>query len=211
MRTQLVDAIFEMGFYDLLHKRIVWLSAGKIKTGATVTKNVEKYLCHAPTGNPSLDTILCSAWHRGLIAAFWHNDAGKLVVMNLNPFIDDGVFFPEGSELHRELRRLGVEPHIASNRAPMPLINIPVVNLGTVYMTDGVKALLDGEEIERFLQRHRFGDWGELDRDDWNINQTALLQKGRLLSRYRSVGGKKVYVITEPEWMITTVLLAEEY
>ena len=60
------------------------------------------------------------------------------------------------------------------------------------------------------LDRHVNGDWGDLSDDDRMSNERALVECDRILSCYR-VEGLKIYVITEADRSVTTVLLASEY
>jgi hypothetical protein len=59
--------------------------------------------------------------------------------------------------------------------------------------------------------RHVRGDWGDVDDEDWEANERALMEGTRLLSVYRSAEGVKFWVITEWDRSLTTVLLPEEY
>ena len=47
--------------------------------------------------------------------------------------------------------------------------------------------------------------------EDWAANDRALTDGDRLLSSYLTDGGTKVWIITEWDRSITTVLLPEEY
>lgn len=60
------------------------------------------------------------------------------------------------------------------------------------------------------LDRHFFGDGGELCDDDKEANAYAIDHGERVLSCYK-IGGEKVYVITEWDRSVTTVLMASEY
>jgi hypothetical protein len=87
----------------------------------------------------------------------------------------------------------------------------PLFPLGNIYMTAGVAALkLDADEIGRFLHRHQCGDWGDLDDEDKQANESDLKLGERLLSRY-DTGAGSLYVITERDRSTTTVLLRSEY
>ena len=48
-----------------------------------------------------------------------------------------------------------------------------------------------------FLQRHVSGDWGDLDDEDRQLNDQALIDGSRLLSAYRLADGTKIWLITE--------------
>jgi len=62
----------------------------------------------------------------------------------------------------------------------------------------------------RSITRHLSGDWGDLDDEDKKYNDDALKHGDRLLSMYL-YEGTKVYVITECDRSVTTILFADEY
>ena len=82
--------------------------------------------------------------------------------------------------------------------------------LGRIVMTQGVRSALDLNTIFDLVRRHEQGDWGDLDLEDWQANDDALSDQDRILSMYR-VLGQKIYIITEADRSMTTLLLAEEY
>jgi hypothetical protein len=55
------------------------------------------------------------------------------------------------------------------------------------------------------------GDWGDLDELGHQQNNFALAMSARLLSSYALPGGGKVWVITEADRSVTTLLLPEDY
>jgi hypothetical protein len=74
------------------------------------------------------------------------------------------------------------------------------------------------EAIERardiplpYLARHAQGDWGDLEQDDKAENESAPKDGLRLLSAYQLADGTKIWVITEADRSVTTILLPEEY
>ena len=87
----------------------------------------------------------------------------------------------------------------------------PLFPLGDVYLSAGAAALeLDPAVIDRLLNRHHCGDWGDLGEDDKRANDLDLKEGGRLLSRYDTEAGS-FYVITEWDRSMTTLMLREEY
>ena len=84
--------------------------------------------------------------------------------------------------------------------------------LGRVLATPGALQLLwqADEDPFGYLARHACGDWGELDTHDRRENQRSLRQGWRILSSY-PVGEKTIWVITEADRSITTILLPDEY
>jgi hypothetical protein len=88
--------------------------------------------------------------------------------------------------------------------APLPLGRV-VATLGALNL------LLEiGEDPFDFLARHATGDWGELCAFDRRQNEIALREGCRLLSSY-PVGRECIWVITEADRSVTTILLPEEY
>jgi hypothetical protein len=61
-----------------------------------------------------------------------------------------------------------------------------------------------------YLARHATGDWGELCAFDRRQNEIALRDGCRVLSSY-DVSAERVWVITEADRSVTTILLPEEY
>lgn len=68
-----------------------------------------------------------------------------------------------------------------------------------------------GEDLRSFVRRHHCGDWGEVCDEDAQANEDALTDGSRLLSVYFTKNKVKLYVITEANRSVTTVLLADEY
>ena len=78
--------------------------------------------------------------------------------------------------------------------------------------TPGALQLLceTGQDPFDYVSRHASGDWGELDAHDRRENQLSLKHGWRVLSSY-PVGERKVWIITEADRSVTTLLLPEEY
>jgi hypothetical protein len=88
---------------------------------------------------------------------------------------------------------------------------VPNLSGGEIVLTPGVMTSLTPEEFFDALRRHVNGDWGDIDEQDWNANNHALVYGGRILSQYYTDEGTKFWVITEADRSITTFLLPEEY
>ena len=86
-------------------------------------------------------------------------------------------------------------------------------DLGRVVATPGALATLteNGEDPHLYLGRHVTGDWGELSQADKAANTLALVTGERILSSYRTSRNVKLYVITEADRSLTTLLLPSEY
>lgn len=67
------------------------------------------------------------------------------------------------------------------------------------------------QDVVDFFSRHVTGDWGEVSQEDRVENEVSLLNGYRLLSAYRTKLGERVWVLTEADRSMTTILLPEEY
>lgn len=85
--------------------------------------------------------------------------------------------------------------------------------LGQVVATPGAleEMRASGETPGFFLVRHAAGDWGEVDAEDWGLNDLALVDGSRLLSAYTTLKGVRLWIITEADRSATTILLPTEY
>ena len=93
----------------------------------------------------------------------------------------------------------------------------PCFTLGHIAVTPAALDALN--EINypplALINRHRRGDWGDLDDEDVQANNEALMDGSRLLSAY-VIQDIKLWIITEAidnngDRATTTILLPEEY
>jgi hypothetical protein len=89
----------------------------------------------------------------------------------------------------------------------------PLFDLGQTVATPGaIEALHQaGISAANLLSRHQCGDWGDLDHEDLAENKRALNQGLRIFSSYQLTEATKIWVITEADRSVTTVLLPEDY
>ena len=81
---------------------------------------------------------------------------------------------------------------------------------GQVVMTCGVDDLVRQGRLNPtpYLRRHLGGDWGDLDDSDRRQNDAALKSgEDRLFSSYQVTPGLKIWIITEWDRSVTTLLL----
>ena len=96
-----------------------------------------------------------------------------------------------------------------------------VFEAGQIGVTEGVYDLAGrSPDFTRFIQkslnRHVEGDWGDLDDGDKRNNDRALKKGSRLRSAYNDDrfpenGGTTIWIITEADRSATTVLFPDEY
>ena len=61
------------------------------------------------------------------------------------------------------------------------------------------------------LKAHARGEWGNIPPEDKERNEAALRDGGRLLSAYEHWRLPKIWIITESDRSVTTVLFPEDY
>jgi len=89
----------------------------------------------------------------------------------------------------------------------------PRFRMGQPVLTLAAQSALEqiGVSPTALLARHLHGDWGELDAADIPSNELARLIHRRLLSSYVIPGGGRVWIITEADRSVTTILLPGDY
>jgi hypothetical protein len=87
------------------------------------------------------------------------------------------------------------------------------LKLGEIVATPGALEALERNDktCDDFLFRHEGGDWGEQSKHDRKVNEKALKNEGRIMSTYPLGGTEKIWIITEWDRSVTTILLPEEY
>jgi hypothetical protein len=88
----------------------------------------------------------------------------------------------------------------------------PLFPLGRVVATRGVFDHLTTSGIDPvpYLLRHQCGDWGEVPPEDVRENEFSVVNGLRVLSSYE-IAGKRVWIITEWDRSVTTLLFPDEY
>jgi len=103
-----------------------------------------------------------------------------------------------------------------------PTLPLPRFDLGELYATPGAQETLQRYQTNPFelVKRHVSGDWGDVCPEDAQANEDALKAGSRLLSAYLlqpplgeegNLTSAKVWLITEADRSVTTILLPEEY
>ena len=95
-------------------------------------------------------------------------------------------------------------------QAPQPR---PLFPLGEIVATPGALEALEqaGQTATEFLQRHVTGDFGDVDEADRQQNEQAIKDGDRIHSAYKTRNEVRIWVITEADRSVTTVLLPDEY
>lgn len=88
-------------------------------------------------------------------------------------------------------------------------------SLGKLVMTRAVHDKMNGDidfaigVLESF-EKYRSCDWGDLCESDKAENEQALKDGERILALY-NIGSDKIYIITEWDRSVTTILFPYEY
>lgn len=97
---------------------------------------------------------------------------------------------------------------IAQARQPHQLFPI-----GRLCATHAARTLLDksGQQAATYVARHVTGDWSETGEQVQIANQAALARGGRVCSSYGLGSPRRLWVITEADRSMTTLLLATDH
>lgn len=89
-------------------------------------------------------------------------------------------------------------------------------DIGQIVLTQGVHSMV--QEDDKFadfvgdsFKRHCQCDWGDLDKEDKDANDWSLRNGERLFSKYNYNDDVSIYIITEWDRSVTTILFPEEY
>lgn len=85
--------------------------------------------------------------------------------------------------------------------------------LGQLVATPGaLEALKESrQQPVEFIRRHVSGDWSEMSEEDRKENEFSMDKALRIFSAYRLSDGTKIWIITEADRSVTTILLPSEY
>jgi hypothetical protein len=88
--------------------------------------------------------------------------------------------------------------------------------MGQLVFTRGVNdKVAEDADFSKFvvasLARHNSGDWGDVGNEDGQMNDMALIDDSRILSAYEKEGLPKIWIITEADRSVTTILFPDEY
>ena len=84
--------------------------------------------------------------------------------------------------------------------------------LGQLVMTPGALDTMVEFDIDPvdLSKRHKTGNWGDLDEADKEENELSLKEGFRILSAYGD-GESRLWIITEADRSVTTILRPDEY
>ncbi len=88
----------------------------------------------------------------------------------------------------------------------------PLFSLGQIVATPGCLELLEkhNKALSEFLRRHVSGDYGVVDSENAKLNDEAVKEGSRILSAYE-IGEDRIWIITEWDRSVTTLLLPSEH
>ena len=97
-----------------------------------------------------------------------------------------------------------------STREQRPIALFP---LGQIVATPGALEILDQYAINAMdlIKRHQSGDWGNVPPSDAEENMSSVKNGWRILSSYPISDDQNLWIITEADRSVTTLLLPEEY
>lgn len=88
---------------------------------------------------------------------------------------------------------------------------------GAFYVTAAIHSRMSEERnfgyfVRRSVRRYMDCDWGDRSKEDKALNDEAVINEDRIFSAYTyPVDGTKIWIITEADRSVTTVLFPDEY
>lgn len=92
----------------------------------------------------------------------------------------------------------------------MPRTQTPQFSIGDVFITRAIHEFITHDEIFDLLELHTHGYWDEMDPEDIAANELSVEKGYRVFSTYH-VRSHKIWVITEWDRSVTTLLFPHEY
>ncbi|MDH7479051.1 MAG: hypothetical protein QHH02_03490 [Syntrophomonadaceae bacterium] len=83
--------------------------------------------------------------------------------------------------------------------------------LGKVKITNSAFCELSFLDVADAIKRHLRGDWGEVTREDWQVNDYAAEHGLCIRSVYTSANGTEFYIVTKGDRQSTIILLPDEF
>lgn len=89
-------------------------------------------------------------------------------------------------------------------------------SIGQIVITKGINAKISesigfSKFILESIAKYRNCDWGNLNKEDWKMNDSAVENNDdRIFARYNNKEGD-IYIITEWDRSVTTILFPSEY
>lgn len=96
-------------------------------------------------------------------------------------------------------------------------MNTPKFDLGRIVMTAGIAEKVESDRNFKLfvidsLESYKWCDWGDTCKDDKKLNDDALKNGDRILAVYiQPKTDTKIWIITEWDRSVTTILFPDEY
>lgn len=85
----------------------------------------------------------------------------------------------------------------------------PKFPLGMIVAKEDAAAVIEqaGQDWDFFLAFHAAGEWGDVDEPARRANDEALANGEMILSSYRTLLGRRIYILTRSDRSETTIFL----
>ncbi len=102
---------------------------------------------------------------------------------------------------------------MCNTRSTNKIGSVLLFPLGQIVATTGALEVLEYAAINAadLIRRHQSGDWGNVPPSDAEENMRSVENGWRILSSYPMNDDLNLWIITEADRSVTTLLLPEEY
>jgi len=103
---------------------------------------------------------------------------------------------------------------LCTENGGMEVFKSDYFELGMQVVTAGIHSAMKmpmfAYEVGLCMKRYCNKDWGVMDEEDKETNNQALIDGNRIMAAYETCKGK-IWIITEADRSVTTVLFPDEY
>lgn len=87
---------------------------------------------------------------------------------------------------------------------------------GQLLVTSGIRKALDNDiifcdEVNKAMKRYSMGDWGDLCKEDKQLNDDAIKNGDDLIVARYNLNNDDIYIITEWDRSATTIMFTYDY
>ncbi|WP_310551323.1 hypothetical protein [Paenibacillus glufosinatiresistens] len=87
----------------------------------------------------------------------------------------------------------------------------PLFPIGRVVVTPRAMGMIGDYGVLFVICCHVNGNWGNVSKSDERLNTWAINNRERIISTYSGIWDRSVFVVTERDRSVTTILLGDEY
>lgn len=89
---------------------------------------------------------------------------------------------------------------------PSTIPPLVFLRIGRIWLQQKAFCILTSNEILAALRRHQIGDWGDVNYNEREVNDLAMIHHDRVISVYHSASGVEFWLVTEQDRSETAII-----